>query len=156
MDKLLTYLKKIKQEFTIENIMVKVVGKDRRLMTLIVSLNTQDQLFNKGIRSDGSDITPPYSAYTISLKQAKGQPTDRVTLKDTGEFYDSFVAFVDGSKDIIIDSNPIKVDEQGFETNLLEKYGERVEGLTLENQAIINEKILLPVQKYVENVIFKA
>lgn len=31
-----------------------------------------------------------YSNYTKFLKEQKGQPIDRVTLKDTGKFYDSY------------------------------------------------------------------
>lgn len=34
-------------------------------------------------------IQPPYVPRTIQKKIKKGQPTDRVTLKDTGEFYNS-------------------------------------------------------------------
>lgn len=155
MDQIVKYLNRVKRGLTIKNIMINVVGKDRSLMTLIVSLNTQDQLFNKGIRSDGSDIKPDYTPFTISIKQEKGQPTDRVTLKDTGDFYDSFVAFVDSSADIIINSNPIKIDESGLETNLLFKYGEKIEGLTEQNLDIITRKLIVPIQKYIKNVIFK-
>lgn len=34
-------------------------------------------------------IEPPYAPRTIKRKIKKGQPTDRVTLKDTGKFYSS-------------------------------------------------------------------
>ncbi len=134
--------------------MVRVVGRDRSIMDLIVKLNTENQLF-KGIRSDGTEITPPYTGYTISIKTEKNQPTDRVTLKDTGDFYESFVAYVDGSKDIIITSNPIKVDEFGFTTNLIEKYGDKIEGLTEESKVILNSKLIVPIEKYIKEVIFK-
>ena len=154
MDYLLKYLKRVKSKLTLNNIMVNVVGKDKSLMTLIVSLNTQDQLFEKGIRADGTPITPEYTPFTISIKREKGQPTDRVTLKDTGEFYDSFVAYVDSSADIIINSNPLKVDENGLETNLLFKYGEKVEGLTQQNLDIITQKLIVPIQKYIKQVVF--
>jgi transcriptional regulator len=42
---------------------------------------------NKGLRSDGSETTPTYKDSTIRIKIEKGQPVDRVTLKDTGAFY---------------------------------------------------------------------
>lgn len=32
----------------------------------------------------------PYRPFTVKIKRAKGQPTNRVTLYDTGEFYDTF------------------------------------------------------------------
>lgn len=38
----------------------------------------------------GRPISPPYAPRTIKRKQRKGQPYDRVTLKDTGKFYGSF------------------------------------------------------------------
>jgi len=61
---------------------------------LAVKLN-QNQL-QSGTDSDGNILstykaenTNVYANYTISIKKAKGQPTNKVTLKDTGEFYDS-------------------------------------------------------------------
>lgn len=52
------------------------------------------RLYVKGTRGDDSKILTrnpapgePYAASTIKRKQRKGQPTDRVTLKDTGDFY---------------------------------------------------------------------
>jgi hypothetical protein len=36
---------------------------------------------------DGGSIAPDYSDLTIQIKKAKGQPYDRVTLHDTGDFY---------------------------------------------------------------------
>jgi hypothetical protein len=32
----------------------------------------------------------PYRPFTVKIKRAKGQPTNRVTLYDTGEFYETF------------------------------------------------------------------
>lgn len=40
-----------------------------------------------GERSDGSAIDPPYTPYTVRIKKQKGQPTDRVTLEDTGDYH---------------------------------------------------------------------
>jgi hypothetical protein len=50
----------------------------------IADLNAEQMI--KGLRSDGSDITPSYTEYTKELKRLKGQPTDRVTLRDIGRF----------------------------------------------------------------------
>tara|TARA_B100001287_G_C22686610_1_gene534240 strand:+ start:15205 stop:15678 length:474 start_codon:yes stop_codon:yes gene_type:complete len=156
MDLLVNYLKSIRNKLTIDNLMVSVVGRNKQILDLIVKLNTENQLFEKGIRSDGTEIEPFYSPFTVELKQSRGQRTDHVTLKDTGDFYNSFVAFVDSSKDIIIQSNPIKIDEStGFETNLIFKYGEKIEGLTQENINILNQKLLVPIQKYIKKIVFK-
>lgn len=55
----------------------------------VLDLNRDEQLY-QGVRADGSAITPPYKPITVQIKQRLGQPTDRVTLRDTGDFYDSF------------------------------------------------------------------
>ena len=52
----------------------------------------KEQLFS-GKTSTGGFIRPPYKPSTRAIKRKKGQPTDRVTLKDTGSFYDRI--FVD-------------------------------------------------------------
>jgi hypothetical protein len=74
----------------------------------IVELN-RDQLF-AGKRSDGSEIKPAYSGFTINEKEKKGQPFDRVTLKDEGSFYAGINVKVEGDK-IIENSSDEKNDE---------------------------------------------
>jgi len=157
MDSIIRYLEGIQKKLTAQTLMVQVVGKDRSLLNLIVTLNTEDQLFKKGEDALGNEITPEYTPFTVELKQAKGQPTDRVTLKDTGDFYKSFLAHVDNSGDIIISADPIKIDEQtGLETNLTIKYGREIIGLNQHSLDILNEKIILPAQKYIKEKIFKV
>lgn len=51
----------------------------------IADLNAEQM--HKGKRSDETDILPDYRDVTIAIKKLKGQPTDRVTLFDTGDFY---------------------------------------------------------------------
>jgi hypothetical protein len=46
------------------------------------------QLFQKGIDGDGNKLRG-YKRITIQLKRAKGQPTDRTTLRDEGTFHAS-------------------------------------------------------------------
>lgn len=46
----------------------------------------REQLY-QGLRSDEEPIVPPYSPTTIARKKKKSQPSNRVTLKDTGDFY---------------------------------------------------------------------
>lgn len=85
-----------------------------------------DQLF-AGLRADDTDIEPAYKPFTIAIKKEKGQPTDRVTLKDTGEFHRSiFVKFTNNT--IIIDSN------NDLRDKLVEKYGAAIFGLTKQNK----------------------
>lgn len=42
------------------------------------------------LKTDKSESGKYYSNRTIVIKKEKGQPTDRVTLKDTGKFYKSY------------------------------------------------------------------
>ncbi len=110
------------------------ISKTNQFKRLVIELNTQRQLFDKGEDSTGrtlESIGGEYSPYTVNIKEEKGQPTDRVTLKDTGEFYSSFEVkpFFGG---FIIDANPIKDD-----TNLFEDWGEDVVGLNDENLELI-------------------
>lgn len=53
----------------------------------IVEMN-QQRLFS-GRYTSGEFISPDYTRYTVDIKKQKGQPSDRVTLKDTGDFYES-------------------------------------------------------------------
>ena len=71
------------------------------------------------------------TVYNCNKKEGKQQPTDRVTLKDTGEFHRSI--FVKFTKDtIIIDS------DNDLRDKLVEKYGAAIFGLTKQNkQALI-------------------
>ena len=99
----------------------------------LIRINTDDQLF-EGINADGVAIADyqPYTPYTKTLKEAKGQPTGRVTLFDTGDFYKGFKFDKVGTK-IYPDSTDSKTER------LVKKYGEQIFGLTDENlQYFIN------------------
>lgn len=65
-------------------------------------LNTE-QMY-EGQLSTGEAITPSYSANTVKIKKKKGQPYDRVTLKDTGDFYRGYHLQVI-SGELVEDSN---------------------------------------------------
>ena len=53
---------------------------------LIVDQQTEGQMF-EGKDSNDKNIVPKYALSTKIIKQKKGQPTSRVTLKDTGDLY---------------------------------------------------------------------
>lgn len=87
----------------------------------IVKLN-QGQMFI-GRRADGTEILPTYKDSTIEIKKSKGQPYDRVTLKDTGAFWDSINVNV-ATDTFLIDASDSKT--QG----LVKKYGDKILGLS--------------------------
>lgn len=79
------------------------------------------QLF-QGLESTDLKIIPSYAAKTVAIKKRKGQPTDRVTLKDTGAFYRGIRIDVVGELIRIDSVDPKKSD---LET----KYGKEIFGL---------------------------
>ena len=107
---------------------------------IIINLNRQDQLYNKGITSTSKDISSyrPYKSLTIKIKQEKGQPTDRVTLRDRGDFYEGFyVRYFEAG--FLINSTDEKTKK------LKAKYGEDIFGLTNENLSNLLHKEIIPI-----------
>lgn len=97
----------------------------------IVSAIFNDQLYKRGINGKGVKIMSyaPYCAKTVYNKRRKGQPTTRVTLRDTGAFAEEgFVKFVDGpSGGFAITSADRKTEK------LVNKYGPEIFRLTDKN-----------------------
>lgn len=103
-----------------------VLDQIKNYETEILGLNTDDQLFQKGVDSQEKRIEPGYTPFTVSIKRQKGQPINRVTLKDTGDFHKSFaVEYFPDSFAIVADDPKTKKIEK--------KYGKDVTGLTDEN-----------------------
>ena len=99
----------------------------------IADLNAEQM--NKGQKADGKEINPQYSQTTVEIKRKKGQPTDRVTLKDTGAFYQGIYVSVDSSR-VVTESTDSK------STGLQKKYGENIFGLNdLFKREYLNEKL---------------
>ena len=109
---------------------------------IIVQMVAQEQLYEKGIEGRGIEIMSyqPYTARTIKIKQKKGQPYDRVTLKDTGEFYNSL---------------HVEFDDEGFYVTstddkakyLLARYGKTIFRLTNENFSELLRNYMRPSLK---------
>lgn len=105
----------------------------------IVDLNAEEQLFEQGINRLGVEISDyaPYSPVTIAIKEAKGQPTNRVTLRDEGDFESSFYVEA-GDKQFEIKASDFKTED------LIKKYGRQILGLTDENISILIWKYIFP------------
>jgi len=108
----------------VTNLVRQVVKEEAQV---IVNYNTDKQLEDRGVGYDNKKLKPKYKRITVSIKQRKGQPSDRVTLKDTGAFHKSFTlqAF---SNFFTITATNNKTDK------LVEKYGEKIFGLTIPNK----------------------
>ena len=118
-------LKKFESDYP--KIVIKLVSQ---FAAEIIDLNV-DQL-NKGVNSLGQPIEPEYRPFTVRIKKEKGQPFNRVTLKDEGDFHDSFF--------LVINPTSIAIYATDEKTAKLErKYGKEIFGLTDENlQEIID------------------
>lgn len=96
----------------------------------IIDMNAEEQLYDEGINNLGVSIMDyaPYAPLTIAIKEEKGQPTNRVTLRDEGDFEQSFYLQVD-DRQFEIKAADWKTEE------LIKKYGRQILGLTRENIA---------------------
>jgi len=116
--------------------------KNPKLKNLILDLNRIDQLFEQGINAKGVSLGE-YAVSTIlgtagfKGKIAKGQPTDRVTLKDTGEFYESFdIDFNNDGFEIIATDKEFLLDKYkgilGLTTDNLEEAIQYIRGYIIQ------------------------
>ena len=95
---------------------------------VIVSAIADDQLYRRGINGRDEKIMDymPYAPKTIQIKKRKGQPTTRVTLRDTGAFHKSMY--------VVFDSEGFYITASDEKTQyLVEKYGEDIFRLTDKN-----------------------
>lgn len=89
---------------------------------VIIDFQVNKQLFEKGQDSKGSIIRPAYKPITIKIKRQKGQPTDRVTWKDTGRLHHAVMVLPRENEVEIIANVP-------YAKFLLKKYGDDVLGI---------------------------
>jgi hypothetical protein len=95
------------------------------------------QLYS-GIDAEGKRIEPEYTPFTKEIKKAKGQPIDRVTTRDTGDFHSSIYQKISGTK-VEYDARDRKYGK------LSEKYSPDLLGLTEQSQEIAKAEILAPI-----------
>lgn len=116
----------------------------------IVDMNAEEQLYEQGVNNLGVSISDyaPYSPVTIQIKRLKGQPTNRVTLRDEGDFEESFF--------LQIENDHFEIKASDFKTeHLIRKYGRQILGLTDENiKKLIWEFIYPDLLKKTKKVIY--
>lgn len=123
-----------------QDLIIGNILRDEEFQRFIIDLNTEEQLFEKGIDSLGASLGE-YADATIEGtanfkgKLEKGQPIDHITLKDTGDFYKSFAIKVQNGGFLIV------ADGQKDDTNLLSEFGKEIVGLTDENLQIVIDAI---------------
>ena len=92
---------------------------------VITDMNSEDQLYEQGVNRLGVNIMDyaPYSPLTIEIKKEKGQPYNRVTLRDEGDFEQSFYVEAD-TQQFTIKAADWKTED------LIQRYGRQILGLT--------------------------
>ena len=104
------------------------VMRQKETKDFIVKLNT-DQLRWEFINSEGkllSEIGGGYSNFTMSIGKKQGR--FKVDLYDTGEYHESFRI-----ENISATGFDITSDTNKGETDLKDRWGEEIEGLTFES-----------------------
>jgi len=114
----------------------------------VVERVSEEQLYEQGKRGDGVSINSfaPYAPRTVADKIRKGQPVDRVTLRDRGDFHRGFYIefYPDG---FAISSTDNKTDD------LVRSYGEEIMQLSDDNMQDVVESYILPaVQEIIARI----
>ncbi len=132
-----------------ENQLINEVLSIKEIQELIIDLNTEGQL-REGLNSLGaslSDIGGEYSLLTLKISKSKGRPKKSrslVDLHDEGDLYRSFRIIIKPESFII------SADTDKGDTDLLQRYGKDVLGLSDEHlQLVINaiRKKIIPLFK---------
>ena len=97
-----------------EDTAFKKVISDKNIQLEAVRLNTDEQLYIRGVDVHGNKLRSIYARFgkfyadrTIQIKNEKGQPTDRVTMRDTGAMYKTEKAIIKANE-LKLDMNTIK------------------------------------------------
>lgn len=109
---------------------------------IITDMNSEAQLYEQGINRLGVNIMDyaPYSPLTIEIKKEKGQPYNRVTLRDEGDFEHSFYVEAD-TQQFTIKAADWKTED------LIQRYRRQILGLTEENKIILIWEYIYPELK---------
>lgn len=114
---------------------------------VIKFIQTQEQLFKRGEDSRSISITPKYAQSTLAHKLRKRQPTDRVTLKDTGDFYESIN--VVATKDSLVIETSIE-----YAHFLVKRYGKEILGIQrIELSSFYEKYIEKEIEQNVNDII---
>lgn len=114
----------VRDKMTLDQVM-RAAFEQAKIDELITGYNVA-QLWS-GETAQATPIQPQYTPRTKRIKRGKGQPYDRVTLKDTGDFHASIYSYVDGRNDIVIDAKDSKKEK------LVTKYTAEIFGLKPNN-----------------------
>jgi len=104
---------------------------------LIIDQQTEEQMF-EGKDSEGLNFVPKYALSTKKIKQKKGQPTNRVTLKDSGDLYKSITV------DALTNEMIIKANVEYFKYLVVHYNRNKILGLNEEFLDKFTCKLIVP------------
>lgn len=103
----------------------------------LIELNTRDQIFRRGVRSDNKKIKPLHRAYPIYskgytvFKKSLGKFQGHVDLSLSGRYLKSYELVKLQKVAVRITSNPAKLPgNSGLPFDLKSRYGKEIEGWT--------------------------
>ena len=152
MDALYQILNRFKYQVNQKLIWLEVFRKPALKKWIIEELIQKDQLTDQGIDEDG-DVIGLYSEWTEMLNPSKEAGTP-YTLNDSGDFYRSMYIRI-GSDYFEVDADPIKTDENGEQTDLFNKYGIGIIGLTQESKTKLSERLIEEYRSVLERILLK-
>lgn len=132
-------IKYFKKKLSREEVTKAIANILRRkeVQEIIIEMN-QEQMYELGQDSNGELIGGGgYSPITIWIKEKKGQRVDHITLRDTGDFYNSMTVEV-SSGEFIIDADA----DKGGGHNLFDMYGIDILGLNEDNKERLRELLV--------------
>ena len=121
----------------LKNIPIEGLLEEAAAITRQAAVELQKEQLYEGKTNEDKPIEPDYTDYTKVLKSNKGQPYDRVTLKDTGKFYANIFAEVE-------DLGILFVSDDAKTPALVEKY-KGIFGLGPQKKDIYVKQHLKPV-----------
>lgn len=138
-----------------ENDALKGVTDNKSIQFQAIRLNRSVQLYEHGVGVDGRELRSVYARYgnvyanrTIAYKREKNQPINRITLRDTGAFYQTFSTKLKAGE-LYLTANTIKDGE-----DLQDKFGQVI-GLTAESKSELLKQAKPIVLQYVKGKIFQ-
>lgn len=117
---------------------------------VINDIQANVQMFDRGEKSDGGKIVPKYSLITKIKKTKKGQPTDRVTLRDTGKFHRTL--------EVIARDDEVEITTSvDYAKYLFKKYGDDILGIQEEMlEEFVEQYILTEIKKTFDDKIAES
>jgi len=134
MQELLEIVEELKTIETSRNEIIERVLRENE--EIVVEYVSENQLFEKGEDGQGRSLGN-YTFATMQIKQRKNQPTDRMTLRDTGEFHRRFY--------IEFSPNGFSIRSSDDKEEMLkDEHGESIMDINDENLTDLMENYVMP------------